>query len=418
MPELLERVPIWPADQVWCDGVSFFDKHLLPPNGMRASGYCIWRACQSDGFDDQPTAGIQLTELVEVAMQLLDGETPQVDYCIKLWGNGLCHILTPTNVTVAAGSDAAAIPRFADICAAIRSGVPGRRSIATVLAGFGATGAALLSELLADADVTVRRSAAWGLQRLDPACAAPILASALNDGDADVQHLAANAVWRRSRTAPELLPLLRQSTAIWLHLFEHPPVGRLGRLDVYDLLAWLAPTDSAVADAMTIALAKKAHRVQAAVILWNVAATTERVAYFQAALASDDPGWRVMAAISLWRMGVDAGDALLALAEASHTLEEQRYFAFLTTIAPTTENLPALLERLLRSDTIALRIWSLAACAAAELFAAGVDAAGKLLASHLPRLQRSLASDDPVVRLNVTHALSNMVDGPAAQPVN
>lgn len=287
-----------------------------------------------------------------------------------------------------------------------------------MLAGFGATGAALLSELLADADVTVRRSAAWGLQRLDPACAAPILASALNDGDADVQHLAANAVWRRSRTAPELLPLLRQSTAIWLHLFEHPPVGRLGRLDVYDLLAWLAPTDSAVADAMTIALAKKAHRVQAAVILWNVAATTERVAYFQAALASDDPGWRVMAAISLWRMGVDAGDALLALAEASHTLEEQRYFAFLTTIAPTTENLPALLERLLRSDTIALRIWSLAACAAAELFAAGVDAAGKLLASHLPRLQRSLASDDPVVRLNVTHALSNMVDGPAAQPVN
>lgn len=68
MPTLLERVPTWPADQVWCDGVSFFDKHLLPPNGMRALGYCIWRAYQSDGFDDQPTAGIQLTELVEVAM--------------------------------------------------------------------------------------------------------------------------------------------------------------------------------------------------------------------------------------------------------------------------------------------------------------------------------------------------------------
>lgn len=421
LPSLLSLAPAWPNDLVWCDGVHFFYGHVQQPNFLHALGCSWWRPTDQDKPYNGIEADIELVELIEIEMRLLDENAkPYADYLIKIWANNLCHILTPTKISaVLSCSSPDSTPNFDKIINTVKGSkrrLGSRGSIASMLTGFSAKGVELLTELSNDTDVEVRRAASYSLERhgLKTQFAIPFITKALQDPDWEVQHSAANFLWKRFKTDDSFLALLRQSTPQLLQMFGHEP--RVRRHWFGDeILTFLGTLEPSIIHAMTEKLLDEDLRLRATKILWGIGTLTEEMrTIYQTALTSDNKHWRGVAAFSLWRFDIDGGKAFIGMSEEEQTLLDPKP---LTAALSDYEHNPVL--NLMPIDTVKpvvtsiltrnrthKRLWFQAVSVLAVAQQKQPDLKSKqLLHSLIPTLLQHVSDDSETIQRYVIEAL-------------
>lgn len=432
LPLTLRLAPAWPDQWVWCDGVEFFHYQIEQPNVLRALACSWWLPTDTDAWDAGITAGIEHNELLEIEIRWFESESePYTDYSIKIWADNLCHHLTPGNITVAPScSDPLSTANLEQLLAAIKRptfSLGRRSSVAFLLGGFGARGMALLDGLLSDPDVEVRRAATNSLERRGFAAqfAMPLMTKALQDPDPYVQFSTANALWERLKQDDAFLPLLLQSTPLFLRMFGHEPqVHRPWYLN--KILAYLIPKQTHVAEAMVAALADENQRLRAALLLLAInAPTPDMLRHYQAAPPSGNMRWRGVAAFSLWRFGVDQGQAFIELTEDNAVLQDPylvlEWLNFNNTpsikLIPHNDLILALSSLLLKNNTH-LSLWCAAAQVLAKTYTRGVDTdSQRLLQTWVPKLLQHLNGNDERIQRHALNALGAIgADAKAAIP--
>lgn len=420
LPRLLSLAPAWPNDLVWCDGVHFFYGHVQQSNRLHALGCSWWRPTDQNKPYNGIEGGIEEVELIEIKMRLLDDSTePYVDYLIKIWTNDLCHILTPTGISaVPSCSSPDSTPNFDKIINTVRDSkrkLGSRGSIASLLTSFSTKGVALLTELLNASDVEVRRAATYGLRRhsLKAENAIPLMAKTLQDPDWEVQHSAANFLWKRFKTDEAYLPLLQQSTSQLLQMFGHEPkVHRHWFSD--EILTFLGTLEPSVIHAMTEKLLDEDLRLRATKILWGIGTLTEEMrTIYQTGLTSDNKYWRSVAAFSLWRFEIDGGKAFIEISEEAQTLLDPMPLAAsldyeykpALNLMPIDGVKPVVTSILTRSRTHK-RLWCQAVFVLAVAQQKQPDLESKqLLHSLIPALLQHLSDDSETIQRYVIKAL-------------
>jgi HEAT repeat protein len=433
LPRLLSLAPAWPKDSVWCDGIHFFYGKVQQANVIHALGYSVWRPTDQNKPYHDIEAGIELIELIEIEMRLLDDSTePYVDYLIKIWANDLCHILTPTGISaVPSCSSPDSTPSFDKIIHTVkdtRRKLGSRGSIASLLTGFSSKGVELLTDLLNSTDVEVRRAASYSLERhgLKKQFAVPFITKALQDPDWEVQHSAANFLWKRFKTDDTYLPLLRQSTSQLLQMFGHEPKVRRNWFGD-EILTFLGPLEPSIIHAMTEKLLVEDLRLRATKILWGIGTITEEIrTIYQTAVTSDNKHWRGVAAFSLWRFEIDGGKAFIESSEEPQILLDPMPLAtFLDyeynlalKLMPIDSVKPVVTSILTRSCTHK-RLW----CQAALVLAVAQqrqpdDESQQLLQTLIPALLQNVTDDSEAIQRYGINALGAIgKDAKAAIPV-
>ncbi len=431
LPCLLRLAPAWPHQQVWCDGVELFSTSIEQPNALRALGYARWLPTDTDAWDKSITAGIEHSELIDIDLRWCDKEPDAgVDYTIKIWTNTLCHQLTPSHRSATPScSSPLSTPNFDYLLNAIRHPRTQNSafSIAGVLGGFGVRGAKLLEELLTDTDIAVRCAATQGLQRqgLTAQLTIPLMAKALQDPDPRVQHLTATALWRRLKNDAAFLPLLRQSTPLFLRRFGHEPEANR-HWYTHEILAYLSATETSVALAMAVALADETLRLHATKILWHIPAPTPTLlTHYQAALSSENIRWRTAAAFSLWRFGSDFGNAFIAVSEDGAILQdpgivlELLHYDYNSAIALIPyQDAVSTLGSILQRHKTHQRIWCQAAETLAKIYDRTADHTSRqLLQTLVPKLLHPAQDNDKRIQRCALNALGAIgADAKAALP--
>lgn len=340
---------------------------------LRALGSSWWRPTDQDKPNFGIEAGIECSELIEIEMRLVENDRIAiVDYLFKIWAKGFCFVLTPNHVSVIPScSDQLSTPKFDLILRVIRDTKKNnhrliRASIASLLSGFGVQGANYLADLLKDSKVEIRRAAAYSLERqgIKPKLAVDLIAQALQDSDLEVQHSAANGLWKRLQLDDTFIPLLRQSTPILLQMFGHEP--KIHRhWFANDLMVYLGKIESNVIPAMTHLLFDENLRHRATKVLWDIGTLTpEMVSIYQDGITSNDLRWRTVAAFSLWRFDVDGGKSFLEVTEDEKTLQnpittaQLLTYEYNTTLGLISDSIvaPVLIQILQRKKTHK-RLW-------------------------------------------------------------
>ncbi len=385
-------------------------------------------------------SGIEPIEQVEMEMRLIDDETqPRVDYSIRLWADGLLHHITPSGVAIAPlRSEAAIKPDLDSLLAVIKDpdtdketreirGEIRKRSIAAAfLASFTLEYDSPFAELLDDPETDVRRAAISGLagSKLDASAVAPLAVKALNDTDLQARCLAVNALWQCVEESETFLPDLTPAKPALMEMFklEYDDYREWEiQIRVSDLseqiLARLAQHDPAVVDAMVEALKDKKTRLQAMQVLWAIGSLPEEaVSVFTAALEDENMEWRAYAAFSLWRFGVDGGNAFIDLLRGTENVDvsmaaarllDADYEPLLNGIE--SENALPALKAILSERKTDARVWSHAAFALGRFCSRGDDESSRRsLISILPSLLELLNYDDRHARSNAAKALGEM----------
>src|SRR5262249_31274486 len=340
LPAHLRLDPSWPHRDVWCDGVAFFSLEIPQPNLLRAQGYSWWQPTNQDGA--RKMSGIESVEPIELEMRLIDDEPqPQVDYSIRLWADGLCHHITPSGVAIAPiHSEGAIQPDRSGLFAVIKDpetdcdvrDIPGEirtRSVAAAfLADFTLKDDSSFAELLNDPEPEVRRVAIRGLAdcKVEASVVAPLAIKALNDTDIQARCLAVNALWHCANDNEAYLSDLKLAKSALMEMFKleyddyrgwgirvSDTVGFLTSAE--QILARLGQSDADVVGAMVEALNEEKTRLRAARVLWAIGSVPKAaIQIFRTALQDENQAWRVCAAFSLWRFGVDEGKAFVRLA--------------------------------------------------------------------------------------------------------
>ena len=335
LPAHLRLDPSWPHRDVWCDGVSFFSIVIPEPNFLRAQGYSWWLPTDQSGPGKM--SGIEPVEPIELEMRLIDDEPqPRVDYSIRLWADGLCHHITPSGVAIAPiHSEAAIQPDLDGFLAVIKdpetdsdvrdiAGDIRTRSIAAAfLANFTLKVDSSYAELLSDPETEVRRAAINGLAdcKVEASVVAPLAIKSLNDADLQARCLAVRVLWRHAKENGACLSDLKLAKSALMEMFKLKYDDYRGWgirvsdtvdfiMSAEQILALLGQSDVDVADAMVEALNDEKTRLRAARVLWAIgSAPKAAIQIFTAALRDENQEWRVCAAFSLWRFGVDGGKA-------------------------------------------------------------------------------------------------------------
>ena len=413
MPYLTALDPAWPSHVVWCDGFEFFHCQLKSPNCLRAFGSSWWLPYdQGQPNDPGIHGGIEHSELAEIEIRLVGDDA--IDYEIKLWANGLCHILTPSKIKVLLScSNQLTTPHYTYLLKAIKErGDNGRRnssSIAALLAGFGQQGAAYLAELLQNPFAEIRRlvTASFKKQGLQTEFTIPLIRKALQDSDLEVRHLAANGLWKRLQRDVTVVPLLQESTAIFLDLFAEERPRSHHHWYVDDILVFLGKLDNSVVASLCSYLNNNQLRHKASWVLWEIGVFTPNMkAVYQAGLNDDDLSWQATSAFSLWRFTVDDGKAMINITEKAATWEQlwplnsllSYQYNKVLALMPDERVLPVVETILQRRKTNA-RLWCQAALMLATLHERTSSLVEpEILVGLIPDLLHHLNNPDQVIQ--------------------
>ncbi|HKQ78613.1 MAG TPA: HEAT repeat domain-containing protein, partial [Blastocatellia bacterium] len=448
LPAHLRLDPSWPHREVWCDGVGFFSLKIPQPNFLRAQGYSWWQPTVQSGAGEM--SGIGTVEPIELEMRLIHDESqPRVDYSIRLWADGLCHHITPSGVAVAPlHSEAAIQPDLSGLLAVVKDPETGNdardiagdiriRSIAAAfLANFTLKVDSLFAELLNDPEPEVRRAAINGLEdcKVEASVLAPLAIKALNDSDLQARCLALKVLWRCAKENDACLSDLKLGKPAVMEMFklEYDDYRNWGRgssdtidfiMSAEQILTHLGQSDTDVVDTMVEALREGKTRLRAARVLWAIGSTPEAaIPIFTAALQDENREWRVCAAFSLWRFGVDGGKAFVRLAGEIENLRASRGIEWLLSVdgimplkLMQAEAVVPVLTAILEERKASARVWSQAALALGQIYSRDTDKPSRLLLlSIAPTLVESLKCDDWSIKSRAIEALGAM--GADAKP--
>src|SRR5262249_54986700 len=148
-------------------------------------------------------------------------------------------------------------------------------------------------------------------------------------------------------------------------------------------------------------------RLRAARVLWTIgSAPKSAISIFTAALQDENQEWRVCAAFSLWRFGVDGGKAFVRLAGDIENVKASRAVNELLSVDSNmplklmqVEAVVPVLTAILEERKAGARVWSQAALALGHIYSRETDESSRrLLVSIVRTLVKLLKYDDWTIR--------------------